>query len=226
MPVLRNLRPIILAAAILAAAGFDRGHAAEQGKHGGPTAVLSFVEAGRAGVGESGIVATALGLRAQGLSAADAADVLVLIDTSASQTGAYRRRQLEALDSLLAASRPADGVRIAAADVACEPLADSFEAATSDAVKASLRSLDARTPLGSTDLAAALETAAGLLAESPRAKAVVYIGDGPGFSGVEAQEFARGLDLLRSRRRRPAARPCHGHVHLPQPQRVRAALRR
>ncbi|MEY3206599.1 MAG: hypothetical protein RLZZ21_2930, partial [Planctomycetota bacterium] len=161
-------------------------------------AVVSFVEAGSTAVGEPPLVATAVGIRARGLASAESADVLVLVDTSASQAGLHRERQLEAVQAILAATRAGDRVRIAAVDVDCKPLASDFAGAKSDAVDGSVRDLQSRTPLGSTDLTAALETAAGLFADASRSKAIIYVGDGPGFAGVDAQEFARVLELLRS----------------------------
>ena len=188
--------PIVPVLVVLAAIGPGRATAAAAAAD--QPAALSFVEAGETAIGEPALVATAVGLRARGLAPTESADILVLVDTSASQAGPHRQRQLEALQALLAAARAGDRVRIAAVDVDCEPLASAFAGARSDAVAGSVRDLQSRTPLGSTDLTAVLETAAGLFTDASRSQAIVYVGDGPGFAGVEAQEFARVLELLRS----------------------------
>ncbi|MFM8952918.1 MAG: VWA domain-containing protein, partial [Planctomycetaceae bacterium] len=192
----RILWPVAPVLAVLAALGLGSSTVAAPATD--QPVVVSFVEAGSTAVGESTLVATAVGLRARDLAAFESADILVLVDTSASQAGTHRQRQLEAVQGLLAAARARDRVRIAAVDVGCEPLAPEFAAARSEATAAAIRGLQSRTPLGSTDLTTALETAAGLFPAGSRPKAVVYVGDGPGFAGVDAQEFARVLDLLRS----------------------------
>ncbi|NCY02928.1 MAG: hypothetical protein EBX36_08475, partial [Planctomycetia bacterium] len=116
--------------------------------------------------------------------------VLVLVDTSASQMGDYRRRSREALVGLLEAARPSDRFLPAAADVACVPLAEVFAAAGAPGIQQAIGGLDARTPLGSTDLIEVLDRATALLgaeelAGGTRGRAIVYIGDGPGLGGID-----------------------------------------
>jgi len=87
-------------------------------------------------------------------------DVVVLFDTSASQVGAYRTDALEALHTMLRGLNSQDRVKLVAVDVNAVPMNDSFVAADSDAMKTALAKLDRRVPLGSTDLAVAMKSAA------------------------------------------------------------------
>ena len=141
---------------------------------------------------------TAIGLRAGAAPAPDRVNVLVLIDTSASQSGLHRERAAQALDGLLREARTTDRFSVAAVDVACKSLADGFHPASSDTLKRARLALDARTPLGSTDLIACLEAAVEKFQAGDAPRAIVYIGDGPGLSGIDPGEFARLIDLLRA----------------------------
>ncbi|MCA9099886.1 MAG: VWA domain-containing protein, partial [Planctomycetales bacterium] len=106
-------------------------------------------------------------------------DVVIAVDTSASQTGGHRQRALEVVESLLLALGPQDRVQILAVDVDANPLTDSFVPATSPQAAEAIEQLYARTPLGSTDMATVLESIAGLVDKSsPRPHSAVYIGDG------------------------------------------------
>jgi len=161
-------------------------------------AAISFVEA-TAATDDCGPV-TAVGLRASATAATSPIDILLLVDTSASQTGDYRRRSLDALAGLLESARPEDRVRIAAVDVACVPLGDGFATARDAATVRDARGLDARAPLGSTDLVGALESAARLFPDGGNRRAIVYIGDGPGLGGIDPDGFTGVVaDLQRQR---------------------------
>ncbi|MFM7136592.1 MAG: hypothetical protein ACKO1M_05930, partial [Planctomycetota bacterium] len=160
-------------------------------------AVVSFAEAAPAAAGESQV--TALGVRATTPAANGPSQIIVLVDTSASQTGRHRQRSLDGLAGLLEKARPDDQFAVAAVDVATTPLTTGFHKAGDDALAAAARGLDARTPLGSTDLVAALEDAVARF-EGTGPKSIVYIGDGPGLNGIEPEEFSRLADLLRTNR--------------------------
>ncbi|NBX29996.1 VWA domain-containing protein, partial [bacterium] len=190
--------PIAPVLTVLAACGI--GHLTAAAPSAEQPVAVSFIEAGGTAAGEPALIATAVGLRAARLPPAGAADMLILVDTSATQAGPHRQRQMEAVQAVLAAARAGDRVRLAAVDVGCTPLAPDFAPARSDVAAAAVRELEARTPLGSTDFPAVLEAAAGLFVDATRARAVVYVGDGPGYAGVEAAEFARALERLRSDR--------------------------
>ncbi|HEV3004376.1 MAG TPA: vWA domain-containing protein, partial [Pirellulales bacterium] len=112
---------------------------------------------------------------------AEGHDVVVLFDTSASQTGLYREKALQSLDALLASLGARDRVALSAVDLNAVPLTSSFVAADSPEMKKALVDLRRRVPLGSTDMGGAVGSAVARFAESGDAghvRSVVYIGDG------------------------------------------------
>ena len=146
---------------------------------------------------------TAVGLRHGGAAAATepaATDVLILFDTSASQAGPFRAQGEEVLHGILAHGRAGDRFCLAAVDVTCSPLADGFVDLTADAMQEALLGLSERTPLGATDMAGAVAKAVALFEESPRPRAIIYIGDGPGVVGIEPQVLRDLTDALRSKK--------------------------
>jgi hypothetical protein len=113
------------------------------------------------------------------ISDAGERDVVVLVDTSASQAGRIRERALEALDALLANLKSGDRVQLFAIDLDATPLTKEFRAVGSDPLNAAVALLKMRTPLGATDLAGGLRTGiAAFDAGSKAARSIVYIGDG------------------------------------------------
>ncbi len=106
-------------------------------------------------------------------------DVVILFNTSAGQMGDYRVKGLEALKGLLAGLPANDRVQLMAIDLNAVGLTKNFVAPGSKEMTEAVAALNARVPLGATDMEAALNTVASSLpgeAKSPRA--VVYIGDG------------------------------------------------
>jgi hypothetical protein len=119
-------------------------------------------------------------------------DVLVMFDTSASQSGSFRDTGLAALDALLAGLDANDRVQLLAVDLHAVPLHDAFVAPNSPELAAARQRLTARIPLGSTDMNKALATAARTFEDSGRPHAVVYIGDGKSTAGqLGSQDFER-----------------------------------
>ena len=143
----------------------------------------------------------AIGLRAAApREPAGAVDVVVLVDTSASQIGTQRERTSEALGGILEKARSSDRFWIAAVDVDCAPLSEGFAAAGSPATRDAVNSLEERTPLGSTDIIAVLDAAADLFTGPAAGRAIVYIGDGPGLNGIDAADFFALQEKLRTKR--------------------------
>ena len=161
---------------------------------------VSFVDSAVSRDDTSLAPVTAIGVRGGERAAEATVRVVILIDTSASQTGPYRRAQLDAIAGLLDAARPDDRFTIAAVDVDCAPLVDGFHPAQADAIRQARVALTSRTPLGSTDFTRVIEAAADLFDESAAARRVVYVGDGPGLAAVDPVEFAGALAILRSKR--------------------------
>src|SRR5437867_6413864 len=96
-------------------------------------------------------------------SAADPAqknEVVILVDTSASQAGRYRAEEMDALRSMLMNLSANDRVQLMAVDMKAVPLSASFVAPQGPEMQAALAKLNGRTPLGATDLEAGLRAAA------------------------------------------------------------------
>jgi len=107
-----------------------------------------------------------------------ARDVVVLFDSSASQTGKFRTDGLTALDSLLKKLGPNDRVKLIAVDLGAISLTDAFISPRGDEIKAALAKLKQRSPLGSTDMEKAMSAAVAAGKDAQKPKAVVYLGDG------------------------------------------------
>src|SRR6185312_10868114 len=105
--------------------------------------------------------------------------LVVLFDTSASQTGVYRAQALAALEALLAEQSPDDRVALLAVDLNPVNLTSGFVPASSDEMRGAVAQLKQRVPLGTTDMVAALRAALELQATaSDRVGRVAYLGDG------------------------------------------------
>ncbi len=105
--------------------------------------------------------------------------IVLLFDTSASQTGYARTKALAVLEELVKRLRPNDLVKLFAVDVQAVPLTPKFVSPQSDAFSQSLKKLKLRTPLGATDLPDALKAAQQAFDSSnPDPQVVLYIGDG------------------------------------------------
>jgi len=115
----------------------------------------------------------------QSVPAAGPHDVVVLFDTSATQEGEYRDQGLSALKTLLSDLSPDDRVQLVAVDVNAVPMTESFVGPKSPEMAQALAKLDARVPLGATDMQKAIEAVVARYAGSGgNARAAVYIGDG------------------------------------------------
>ncbi len=193
MPAAQPCLPTVLAGFF---AGLLIGIGARTAQAADPV-IASFAEAAPAAADVPQV--TAVGLRAATADVNGPMQIVVLIDTSASQAGLHRQRSLDALSGLVEKARPKDRIAVAAVDVTSTPLTEGFHAAGDNALKAAARGLDARTPLGSTDIVAALEDAAARF-EGDGPRAIIYVGDGPALNGVDPNEFAGVVDLLRSGR--------------------------
>lgn len=149
--------------------------------------VLSFSPTGRASetarlatyVHEGGESYFALALAPEiDLPTPTPAAIVVLFDTSASQTGIYRDEALETLKTLLDQLEDADRIQLVAIDLDPVAMGESLVAPRGEAANASIKQLESRVPLGATDLVAGLEFARGILVKSRLRRQVIYIGDG------------------------------------------------
>jgi len=121
----------------------------------------------------------ALSLRPPAIDAPGPRDVVFMIDTSASQAGDYRSDAIGSLNGALSTLGPNDRVKLMAVDLHATPLTEGFVTPNGAEMAAGLKKLDARVPLGSTDMGKAMTAAAeSFPAGSENPRAVVYIGDG------------------------------------------------
>ena len=131
-------------------------------------------------------------------NAHQATDVVVLVDTSASQTGMYRDTSLAAVEACLESLDRMDRFCLIAADLDARPLTDGLEAVEDFSRSAALQKLQGEAPLGSTDLVAALETSARILGGSKgRARTVLLIGDGLSTGKVIGGRLEKLINTLR-----------------------------
>ena len=108
----------------------------------------------------------------------EAYEIVVLMDTSATQTGPVRIESIEVLEEL-AASLPGNAtVSLMACDVDTVDLSGGLVAASSDAWQTALARLQSRIPLGATDLSKAIRVASEQFQSPAAQKTIVYIGDG------------------------------------------------
>lgn len=121
-------------------------------------------------------------------------DVVVLFDTSASQTGPFRQKALATLNAFLDGLGDEDRVDLMAVDLEAVDLTSGFVAPTGDGITTALDELNARTPLGSTDMQKVLNAAVDRLASDGRnARSIVYIGDGMSAADLIRNEQMEGL---------------------------------
>ncbi|MEO1498111.1 MAG: vWA domain-containing protein [Planctomycetota bacterium] len=113
------------------------------------------------------------------------AEVVVLVDTSASQVGMYRETALAATEALLATLEPGARVHLMAADLDARILTTEPIGPNTREAELALDALRGVAPLGATDLAAAISMAEVTLTDAPQGarKAIVYIGDGMHLGG-------------------------------------------
>lgn len=144
----------------------------------------------------------ALSLRPGGaVPAPDACDVVVLIDTSATQAGQYRERSFAVLEQLLANLPAGDRVQLIAVDLKAIPLTQQFVSPDSDQLADAVAKLHRREPLGATDMEAALSKAADTVAQGASGTAVVYIGDGMSTANLlDSEQLGQLTELLRQKR--------------------------
>jgi hypothetical protein len=128
--------------------------------------------------------------------------IVILFDTSASQTAAYRADGLEALRSTLALLDARDRVKLYAVDLAAVPLTEGFVPPAGDAMTDALAELEYRVPLGATDMTAALAAvAASFQGRDDGLRAALYMGDGMSKANlVSTADFAASVELLVQKR--------------------------
>ncbi len=124
-------------------------------------------------------------------------DVVVLFDTSASQTGVARVRGLDALTALLKSLTSGDRVALVAVDLEPVALTTGMVSPQGEAMKQAVAALRQRVPLGATDMPAALYAAADAFDGKQSNKALIYIGDGVSSANfLQLEDYRRLIDKL------------------------------
>jgi hypothetical protein len=121
-------------------------------------------------------------------------DIVIVFDTSASQTGVYRETGIAALEACVAKLSPTDRVQLLAADLEARPLTEKFVAAGSAELKAAVQALRNEPPLGSTDMENVLKSAAAKFdKDRPAGRVLFYIGDGLSSANLLGTDSFRAL---------------------------------
>ena len=110
-----------------------------------------------------------------------ASDIVIYVDTSASQTGMYRKDSLITLRRLLNKLNVEDKIRLFAVDIEPVELTKGFVGPDSDEIKVALDQLRKRVPLGSTDMPRMLQHTSTQFENqnsADRNRNAIYIGDG------------------------------------------------
>ena len=121
-------------------------------------------------------------------------DIVVFVDTSASQTGIFKKDSIRVVKRLLEKLNTEDRVKLVAVDLDPIPLTREFVRPDSAEMLVALENLQGRVSLGSTDMALMLDTAPAQFKGSKRSKNVIYIGDGISRAGLlTSKRFSKAL---------------------------------
>ena len=127
-------------------------------------------------------------------------DHVVLVDTSASQTGGHRVQAMGVVKSFLGSLPAGDRVSVFAVDTTMRPLTDGLVAVAPETIGPALDRLDEQVPLGATKLYPAL-VKAGKILDTKRPGSILYVGDGMSTAGlIQSEPLAALLSQLRRRR--------------------------
>ncbi|QEG21318.1 VWA domain-containing protein [Mariniblastus fucicola] len=114
-----------------------------------------------------------------------ASDIIVFVDTSASQTGAFKRDSIEMLRGFIRNLSGDDRVAIFAVDLEAVALYRGFVSPLDDKVQVAIENLSNRVALGSTDMESMIDTAIESFdSDDSRNRNVVYVGDGISRAGI------------------------------------------
>jgi hypothetical protein len=129
-------------------------------------------------------------------------EVVIVFDTSASQTGPYRETGLAAVEACIGKLGPQDRVQLMAADLDARPLTAEFVPSDSQKLRAALQALRGETPLGSTDMEGVLRAATARFSKEPAAaRTVLYVGDGLSAANLLGTDsFGELIAMLREAR--------------------------
>ena len=166
------------------------GVSAAQIENTSPTRMATFEDAGE--------TSFALSIGPESQDRQRASDVIVFVDTSASQTGAYKRDSLEMLRGFVRNLSGDDRISIFAVDLEAVSLFRGFVSPLDDKVQVAIENLHNRVALGSTDMESMIETAVkGFESDDSRNRNVIYIGDGISRAGIlHTDSFTKAVKQL------------------------------
>ena len=184
------LRGLFVAFVGLSFVAMPFGAAAAQVENASPTRMVTFEDAGET------FFALSIGPESQDNQRAS--DIIVFVDTSASQTGPYKRDSIELLRGFVRNLSGDDRISICAVDLESVSLFNGFVSPVDNKVSVAIENLSNRVALGSTDMESMIETAIeGFDDDKSRNRNVVYIGDGISRAGVlHTESFTAAVKKL------------------------------
>ncbi|MEW4456229.1 hypothetical protein AB1L30_26425 [Bremerella sp. JC817] len=126
-------------------------------------------------------------------------EIVVMVDTSASQAGPYRTDSIEAAKAMMAALPADNRVQLFAGDLMAVPMTKGFVAPQGSEIDAAFAQLEKRAPLGATDMASLVEDAVASYTKGSKLnRSLVYIGDGNSHANfLSNEEFEKLVATLR-----------------------------
>ena len=184
------LRGLFVAFVGLSFVAMPLGDVVAQIENASPARMATFEDAGE--------TSFALSIGPESQDNQRASDIIVFVDTSASQTGAYKRDSIELLRGFVRNLSGDDKISICAVDLESVSLFRGFVSPLDDKVEVAIENLNNRVALGSTDMESMIETAIdGFGDDNTRNKNVVYIGDGISRAGVlHTDSFTKAVKQL------------------------------
>ncbi|QDU76576.1 hypothetical protein Pan97_36280 [Bremerella volcania] len=130
---------------------------------------------------------------------ASPSEVVVMVDTSASQAGIYRTDSIAAAKAMMTSLPTDTRVQLFAGDIMAVPMTSSFVSPQGSEISEAFAKLEKRTPLGATDMAALIEDAVSAFTKSAKLnRSIVYIGDGNSKANFLSEaEFEEVVNSLR-----------------------------
>ncbi|MCH2183835.1 MAG: VWA domain-containing protein, partial [Mariniblastus sp.] len=122
-------------------------------------------------------------------------DIVIFVDTSASQTGVFKKDSIATLKHLMNGLTRDDRVKLVAMDIDPVELTSGFVRVDSAEIANAITKLENRVALGSTDINAMIESTVGQFNnDSQRNRNVIYIGDGVSRDGfLNNSQFAKAV---------------------------------
>ncbi len=127
-----------------------------------------------------------------------ASDIVIFVDTSASQTGVFKKDSIATLKYLMSGLTRDDRVKLVAMDIDPVELTSGFVRVDSPEIANAITKLENRVALGSTDMGAMLDSTANqFTGDTKRNRNVIYIGDGISRDGfLKNDQFGNAVSAM------------------------------